>query len=354
MSDQNSFTRIVLFILLIVSLFAIAFVLGSLLGYDQNAWVQTKGPTNGFINSLGIDPTNPDILYATDEEGRIFKTTDKGNTWKEVSAGEIMHTFSDELIVSPHDPENIWSVDGVANVFETTNGGSTWSQIIDPYGDGFRFGSVYAIAPAPSDPDTIYAFKNGFGIFKSIDGGGSWLFLDPSEVDYSYSIAVDPTNPDIVYSGYNPKQSQDWAMVRQTTDGGDSWRTSLMVPHSNGITSVAIDPNNPETIYAGSRGEVGEIYKSVDRGNSWSKLNEHFTMCTVWGQPQLIVDPNDTSIAYVATWLGGTWKTTDEGETWTLLRDAPVSSTALSLNLVNSNIIYSADRTEPKLWKTTN
>lgn len=354
MSNQNSFTRIVLFILLIVSLFVIAFVFGSLLGEDQDTWVQTKGPTNGVINVLGIDPTNPDMLYATDAEGGIFKTTDRGNTWNEVYTGDIMHTFSDELVVSPHDPEKIWSVDGVAKVFETTDGGSTWNQIIDPYGEGFRFGSVYAIAPAPSEPDTIYALKNGFGIFKSIDGGDSWRFLEQSEVDYSYSIAVDPTNPDVVYSGYNPKSSQDWAMVRQTTDGGNSWRTSLMVPHSSGITSVAIDPNNPETVYAGSRGEVGEIYKSTDMGNSWSTLNEHFTMCTVWGQPQLIVDPNDTSIAYVATWLGGTWKTTDAGETWTLLRDAPVSSTALSLNPLNSNVIYSADRTAPKIWKTTN
>ncbi|MFC1787283.1 WD40/YVTN/BNR-like repeat-containing protein [Halobacteriota archaeon] len=351
MSNQNYFTRIILFILLIVSLFAIAFVFGSLLGEEQNAWVQMKGPNNGIINIVGIDSINPDILYAIDAEGGILKTTDRGNTWNEVSAG---HTFFDELVVSPKDPEKIWIVDGVDKVFETTDGGSTWDQIIDPYGDGFRFGSVYALAPAPSDPDTIYALKNGFGIFKSIDSGDSWRFLEQSEVDYTYSIAVDPTDPDVVYSGYNPKPSQDWAMVRQTIDGGESWRTALMVPNSNGITSLAIDPNNPETIYAGSRGEVGEIYKSTDTGNSWSTLNEHFTMCTVWGQPQLIVDPNDTSIAYVATWLGGTWKTIDAGETWTLLRDVPVSSTALSLNPLNSNVIYSADRTEPKLWKTTN
>ncbi len=353
MSNQDSFTTIVLFILLIVSLFAIAFVFGDLLGDDQDAWVQTNGPINGFINSLRIDPMNPDILYANNAEGDVFKTTDRGNTWNEVFESDITHNFS-EVVVSPHDPEKIWYVSDTAKVFETTDGGSTWNQIIDPYGSDFRFGSVYAIAPAPSDPDRIYALKNGFGIFKSIDGGDSWSFLGQSEVDYAYSIAVHPTNPDIVYSGYNPKPSQDWAMVRQTVDGGYSWRTSLMVPRSNGITSVAIDPNNPETIYAGSRGKVGEIYKSTDGGNSWSSLNEHFTMCTVWGQPQLIVDPNNTSIAYVATWLGGTWKTIDAGKTWTLLRDAPVSSTALSLNALNSNVIYSADRTAPKVWKTTN
>ncbi len=353
MSNQDSFTKAVLFLLLIASLFAIALVLGSLLGGEPDAWVQTSGPTNGVINVLAIDPANPDILYATDAGGGIFKTTDRGKSWNEVFAGDITHNLSDELVVSPHDPEKVWYVSDAAKVFETTDGGATWDQIIDSCGDGFRFGSVYAIAPAPSDPDTIYALKDGFGIFKSTDGGNSWLFLDQSEVDYTYSIAVHPTNPDIVYSGYNPKPSQDWAMVRQTTDGGKSWQTALRVPCSKGITSVAIDPTNPDTIYAGSTGDCGKIYKSNDMGNSWSRLNEHFTMCTVWGQPQLIVDPTDTSIAYVATWLAGTWKTTDAGETWTLLRDAPISSTALSLNALNPTIIYSADRTTPKLWKTT-
>ena len=70
-------------------------------------------------------------------------------------------------------------------------------------------------------------------------------------------------------------------------------------------------------------------------------------MCTVWGQPQLIIDPDDPSTAYAATWLAGTWKTTDAGATWTLLEQAPRSATALSLNGLDSDVIYLADRSSP-------
>ena len=314
------------------------------------------GLFNISISLLAV-PNVPDseIVYATSQGGEgTFKTNDGGNSWSYLNEGGITHPWADELVVSPHDPETIWYVADVAQVFETTNGGTTWRKIIEPRGggEGFRFGSVYALAPAPSEPDTIYALKNGFGIFKSIDKGRSWRFLHQSEIDYTYSIAVDPVNPDIVYSGYNPKPFQDFAMVRRTLDGGDSWVTVLQVPQSKGITSVVIDPANPDIIYAGSTGEKGRLYKSADGGDSWSILNEHFIMCTVWGQPQLIVHPDNPSIVYAATWLGGTWKTENAGETWTLLKEAPISATALSLNAQNPDVIYLADRTTPTVWKS--
>ena len=182
---------------------------------------------------------DPATLYAAAVSGEgTFKTTNYGTTWTWLTGRGITHPFADELVISPHDPETVWEVADVSEVFKTTDSGTTWSKIINPYGDGFRFGSVYAVALAPSDPDTIYALKSGFGIFKSSDGGRSWQFLHQSEVDYTYSIVVHPSNPDIVYSGYLPKPFQEFAMVRQTTDGGDSWRTALEVPNSSGITSV--------------------------------------------------------------------------------------------------------------------
>lgn len=318
-------------------------------------------PINQGLFNVGISllavPNVPGsgTVYATSigAEG-TFKTTDRGNSWTFITEGGIApHIFADEIVVSPHDQETVWYVADTEEVLQTTNGGTTWDKIIDPFhGYGFRFGSVHALAPAPSDPGTIYTLKNGFGIFKRTNGG-DWRFLHQSEVDYTYSIAVHPTNPDIVYSGYNPKPFQDWAMVRRTLDGGDSWETVLDVPKSYGITSVAVDPTNPDTVYAASIGKRGQIYKSTDTGDSWSELNKHFIMCTVWGQPQLIIDPDNPSTAYAATWLAGTWKTTDAGATWDLLEDAPVSCTALSLNQFNSSIIYSADRTKPKVWKST-
>ena len=243
--------------------------------------------------------------------------------------------------------------------FVSHNGGTTWTRTINPRKDGFGFraGTISAAMIAPSDSRVIYALKSGFGIFKSADSGFSWAFLHPSEVDYTYSLAVHPTNPDIVFSGYSPKPFQDWAMVRRSIDGGENWSTVLNITHSDGITSIAIDPQNTNTVYAGSTGPSngggGQIYRSNNGGDVWIPLNPHFSMLTVWGQPQLIGDPTNPATAYAATWLGGTWKTVDAGQTWTPLDKAPQSSTALSLDPLNPNVIYAADRTAPIVWKST-
>ncbi|MHC4571635.1 MAG: LamG-like jellyroll fold domain-containing protein, partial [Planctomycetota bacterium] len=323
------------------------------------SWTRiNEGLRNTAIALLAV-PNVPGngTVYASARSGEgAFKTTDYGNTWTNITGGGIDHPYADEIVVSPHDPETVWYVADVPKVFRTTNSGATWNMIINPWQEdshGFRFGSVHAVTPAPSDKRIIYAVKSGYGIFKSDNFGNSWRFLHQSEIDYTYSIAVHPTNPDIVYSGYNPKPFQDFAMVRKTSDGGDSWVTSLNVPKSNGITSVVIDPTNPDTIYAGSIGQGGQIYKSTNGGNSWSKLNQNFIMCTVWGQPQLIINPDNPLIAYTGTWLAGTWKTTNAGQSWTLLENAPVSATSLSMDASDTDVIYLSDRTSPKLWKTT-
>jgi len=318
-------------------------------------WTEINTGLNNVSVSLLAVPNNPgsETVYATAVSGEgTFKTTDGGETWKNVLAGGITHPWADELRVNPLDDSDVWEVADVAKVYRSSDYGEKWEKIIDPDGPGFRFGSVYALAPAPSDPDIIYALKNGFGIFRSRDGGNSWSFLHRSEVDYTYTLAVHPRNPDIVFSGYNPKPFQHWAMIRRSTDGGETWNTVLQVPDSKGITSVVFAPSDPRIMYAASRGPRGEVFVSRDGGNSWNVLNEHFTMCTVWGQSQLILDPDRPATAYIGTWLGGTWRTRDAGEHWDLLEQAPRSSTALSMDPTDKDTIYAADRSAPKVWRT--
>ncbi len=328
-----------------------------------SSWAhKNNGLSVTSMNLIAIDPDRPWTFYASSGYGQgIFRTDDYGDTWHSISS-DIHHPWGDQLNVDPHDSDTVWYVADVPYIFKSTNRGDSWTPV-NPSSDGnrhaqkgtFNFNSIYAIGQS-SDPDTIYFLDSGFGIFKGegpSGGNWSWTFLHQSEVDYSYSLAVHPMNANIAYSGYIPKPFQDFAMVRRTTDGGDSWDTSLNVFGSSGITSVAIDPSSPSTLYAGSTGTRGEVYRSTNSGNSWTVLNDHFIMLTVWGQPQLIVDPSNPETAYAATWLGGTWKTTNAGNDWDLLGEAPVSSTALCLDAPGSNTVYSADRTAPKVWKST-
>jgi photosystem II stability/assembly factor-like uncharacterized protein len=311
-----------------------------------------QGLRNVSVSLLAAPHTaGSGTVYVTAVSGEgVFKTTDRGETWTSVTEGGITHPWADELVVSPHDSETVWYVADVAEVFRTSNGGSVWNKVINPYGDGFRFGSVYASAPAPSDPDTLYALKNGFGIFKSTDAGTNWSFLHQSEVDYTYSIAVHPIDPDVVYSGYSPKPFEDWAMVRQTTDGGLSWRTALSIPHASAVTSVVIDPKAPDTVYAGSAGAGGRVWASYDGGDHWSNVNEPFNFSNIH---VMTVDPGNPDVAYAGVWGGGTFKTADGGSSWNRLANDPTpSASAILVHPGDSDVIYLADRNAPRIYRT--
>lgn len=322
-----------------------------------SSWIKL---TEGLDNSNGcFIITSPvvdsETVYVGAVEGTgTFRTDDAGLTWRWLDGDDISHPFTDEIRINPHNPEEVWQIADIGRIYLTKDGGLNWTITVDQKdGYGFRFSSVHTIESAPSNENILYAVKSGFGLYRSDNLGQSWDFLADSDVDYTYTIAIHPTDPTIVYSGYNSKPFQDWAMVRKTVDGGENWQTVLNITGSNGITSVAIDHSNPDIVYAGSISETGgEIYKSIDAGLNWTKLNDNFTMCTVMAQPQLVVDPSNPAVAYIGTWLGGTWKTTNAGASWTLLENAPISATAIRVDAQNSNTLYLADRSTPTLWKS--
>ena len=315
------------------------------------SWIlESEGMLRTRISLLTADPIEPNTIYAADANGGgTYRTTDGGDSWTWLNGGGLPHPWVDELIVHPTDPSIVYEIVDTSEVYRSEDHGTTWTTVWDE----FAFSSVYSLAPAPSDPDVIYACKSGFGLFKSDDGGDWWRFLHHSEVDYTYTIAVHPEDPDVVFSGYNPKPFQDWAMIRRSIDGGTTWETVLHVDGSDGITSIAFDPFDPTILYATSIGKNGgSVYVSRDAGDTWAPLNERFTMCTVWGQPQLVGDPNDPDTVYAATWLGGTWKTTNAGRVWTLLEEAPISATALSVDPLHPDVVFLGDRSSPTVWRS--
>ena len=144
-------------------------------------------------------------------------------------------------------------------IFKTTDGGIHWEPIFD----GQDVSSIGSLALDPSDPNIVWAgtgesfvrshISVGNGIYKSTDAGKTWVKMGLEKTGRIANIVVDPHNSDIVLAcamghAYGPQPERG---VFRTTDGGKSWQHSLSVDENTGCGDLAMDPNNPHILFAG-------------------------------------------------------------------------------------------------------
>ena len=159
----------------------------------------------------------------------------------------------------PSQPHTFFMGSTGGGVWKTTDAGQGWVNISDRF---FAVGSMGAIEVAPSNPDIIYAGTGsdglrsnvsiGNGVYKSTDAGRSWAHVGLKDVGNIGGIRVHPANPDIAFVAAigNPfRPSNDRGLYR-TTDGGTSWQRILFVSDSTGAVDIEFQPGNPNTIYA--------------------------------------------------------------------------------------------------------
>ena len=316
--------------------------------------LRNSGIIGTSLTLLAADPADPSVIYAASSAGNgTYRSDDFGENWIRLNAGGIVHPWADELLVDPVDPDNVWFVSDVPYIHRSRDRGTTWEVLYNPYlKGGLNFCSVYAM-DQPSDPNIMYVLSNGFGIFKGarVEDNWNWEFLKLSEVDYTYSLAVDPENADVLYSGYSRKPFETAAKVTASYDGGENWFLSLNIEGAEAVTSVVVDPQNSDVVYAASTGEEGgALWVSRDKGGNWQRLNEQFNFTTIHS---FAVPAGDSPIAYAGVWGGGTYRTADYGANWTKLDGKETFSVAaIALDPADPDIVYVADRTEPILYRS--
>ncbi|MDH3440062.1 MAG: glycosyl hydrolase, partial [Gammaproteobacteria bacterium] len=180
-------------------------------------------------------------------------------------------------------------------VFKTTDAGTSWANVSDGF---FAAGSIGAISVAESDPNIVYVgtgsacprgnISPGIGMYKSMDGGETWRHIGLDDAGQIGKLAVHPTNPNLLYVAvlgqiFGPSEERG---VYRSRDGGDSWEKVLFLSDETGAVDIKMDPENPAVLYAAfwraerkpwtiiSGGDEGGIYKSTDGGDNWNKLTE--------------------------------------------------------------------------------
>jgi photosystem II stability/assembly factor-like uncharacterized protein len=239
------------------------------------------------------------------------------------------------------DPLTYYFGSVAGGVWKTTNGGNTWTPMTDKTG----IMSVGAIAVAPSDSNVLYVgtgescwrgdISYGDGMYKSVDGGKTWTHIGLEDTRHISRVIVHPTNPDIVFvaamgHAYGPNETRG---VFRSSDGGKTWQKVLFKDNKTGAIDLTFDPSNPHVLFAAlyeaqrypwtavSGGPGSGLYKSIDDGATWKRLEGHGLPSGILGRIGVSVSGADGNRVYaiIEAEKGGIYRSDDAGDSWQLL-----------------------------------
>ncbi|MBL7750679.1 MAG: hypothetical protein JNN29_04810 [Chitinophagaceae bacterium] len=257
--------------------------------------------------------------------GGVWKTTDGGSNWKNVSdkffgstIGAVAVAPSDENIVYVGEGENTMRgnvSEGLGGMWRSDDAGRTWKNI------GLKDGRhIIRIVIHPRDPNTLWVAVMGHlfgpnkerGVFKSTNGGQTWkqvLFVN--DQTGASDLVMEPGNPSVFYAGtwrvirtpHSLESGGEGSGLWKSTDGGETWsslREKNGLPKGVwGIVGVAIAPSNPEKIYTLVENAQGGLFASEDGGESWSlRSNDNNIRQRAWYYTKVFVDPQNENKVY--------------------------------------------------------
>ncbi len=285
------------------------------------------GPFRGgrSVASSGV-VGQPMTYYMGTTGGGIWKTTDDGITWKNISDKFIKTGTVGALAVSESNPNIVvagmgeHAARGVMTsmgdgVYKSTDAGKTWKHIGL---DNTRHISDVQIDP--NNPENIFVAAQGAqygpsadrGIYRSKDGGVSWekvLFVN--NTTGASSLSMDMKNPLILYAAMWQHQRYPWTMesgggdsgLYKSNDGGTTWeKLKEGLPEELGKAGISVSRANPELVFAviEAEGDKGGVYRSDNAGKKWSQVSkDRINIARAWYYMEIFADPQNENIVYV-------------------------------------------------------
>ena len=287
------------------------------------------GPDGNRAIAVVGEPGNPLVIYVGAASGGLWKTTDGGVNWDPIFDDQEASSVS-ALAMAPSESNVIWAGTGETfvirpahamgdGIYRSTDAGHTWRHM------GLEeTGRIGRIRIDPRDSDVVFACALGHaygpqperGVYRTRDGGTTWdLILHVSEDAGCIDLAMDPTNPRILFASFWDVQIDTWGLdsggpdsgVWRSTDGGDTWErldhrgTGLPEDPDQHIGKVAVEvaPSDPGRVYVLTEEASPGFYRSDDYGDTWSlelrnhTINERAPYYTRFG-----VDPENPDRIY--------------------------------------------------------
>ncbi|SRX55037.1 T9SS type A sorting domain-containing protein [Aequorivita sp. CIP111184] len=340
------------------------------------------GPLNtgGRITDVAIAPDNDDHLYVATATGGIFRSYDRGANWIPIFDDEAKMSIGDIAIASSN-PQRIYAGTGEANgsatdgayfgdgIYRSDNAGDTWTNIGLP-----ESSHIGRIVVDPKNPDRVFVAATGQlygknsdrGIYRTLNGGGSWeqvLFVTDSTS--AIDVAMNVANTNIIYAAMWERTRKPWerdygglsSAIHRSLDGGFTWTqlgvaNGLPAPNvDTGRIGIAVSESDPSTVYARYTtnkvtNEFNGLYKSTDNGNNWTLVTPAATLSGIdanfgWYFGNLRVNPTNSSEVYIVGFEIA--KSIDSGASWQTLQGMHVDHHALEFSRTNSNFMFAGN-----------
>ena len=277
-------------------------------------WIDPRDSNTLYVSTGIFDREAANSDQATNTPGGVgvLKSTDGGETWKEINNG-ITNLYVGSLFMNPEDPDILLAgsgnnayLDG-GGVFLTTDGGERWEKVL---GDG-----VQAVEFAVSDPRIAYAGNPAF-IYRSEDGGRTWGATRSEEdlgwgapgveAGFPIDFQVDPHDPDRIFA--NNYGGGNFL----SEDGGVTWVDASLGYTGAQVRAIAAVPGEPAWVFAAAR---SGIFGTYDGGGVWVGLNLPGAAGLEWNA--VAVDPTQPlHILAANNWSGVIFESQDGGQSW--------------------------------------
>lgn len=260
---------------------------------------------SGRIADIAVHPEDKSLWYVAVGSGGVWKTENAGTTWKPIFDKEKSYSIGC-ITIDPNNTNIIW------------------------VGTGENVGGRHV--------------GFGDGIYKSYDGGENWENVGLKNSEHISEIIVHPENSNIVWvAAQGPLWAKGGDRgLYKTIDGGKTWKQILKDNEWTGVTDIALDPRDTNIIYAATwqrhrnvpaymgGGPGSGIWRSDDGGETWKKLKEGLPKSNM-GKIGIAVSPQNPDVIYAAIELdratGGVYKSENRGESWTKQSNAVAGAT---------------------------